>query len=435
MNGTMSLQAKVAGRLGGMTCSLMGIFWLYQCTIGKLDSLTIFETVYSHCVVILVSLNYYCVYKVILSVCMRAKTQTPRPRDRGQPYVNAQGSQGPLRYQSELIQGMPRLTIQNVWTLVYGLGMVFFVTGYCMLGIQPVCLACLAFANGILSVDELVCPRVALAPVYLSMRVAALIASLISVSLVSMDLIGDVVVQYVTAVDLYSIFFGLCLPFMAQFIMIAVRDTRHYSLGTVAQVCEFGLPFTAFLGIFHLSVAYGQRFQINTDVEESVSPYFDYGSLFNQSWYGPSNFTAQNVIRMDGPFLLFYGVAPLLLGPTIVCYVSCALNGTAIDPLLSLGMVLCIQRLIRMPSGPPSTLGIYGTICCAVAVMARVLCEYQFMLESSEPVSLQMESPHLTQRVVWQRETHLAQRARELEELTTSRTREENQETAETVPC
>jgi hypothetical protein len=411
----MSLESKLGVRLGGMTGSLMGIYLLYRCTIGDMDSLTVFETVYSHCVVILVSLNYYSVYKVIHTICTRSKTSPLAPRDRGQSYVN---TQAPASHRLELIQGMPRLTIQNVWTLVYGLGLVFFVTGYCMLGIQPVCLACVAFAIGILSVDELVCPRTPLSPIYLSLRVAALVSSLVSVSMVSMDLIGDMVVQYVTSVDLYSIFFGLCLPFMAQFIMIAVRDARHYSLGTVAQVCEFGLPFTAFLGVFHLSVAYGQRFQINTDVEQSVSPYFDYGSLFNQSWYGPSNFTAQNVIRMDGPFLLFYGVAPLLLGPTIVCYVSCAMNGTAIDPLLSIGMALCIQRLMRIPTGPFSALGIYGMICCVAALLARILCEYQFILEGRERVSLQMESPHLTERVVWTREADLAQRAREMGELT-----------------
>jgi hypothetical protein len=409
----LSLQGKLGARLGGMTCALMGIFLLYRCTIGDIDSLTVFETVYSHCVVILVSLNYYSAYKVIHTICTRSRTHPLAPRDRGQSYVNTEASVTPARHRSELIQGMPRLTIQNVWTLVYGLGMVFFVTGYCMLGIQPVCLACAAFAIGILSVDELVCPRTPLSPIYLSLRVAALVSSLVSVSMVSMDLIGDMVVQYVTSVDLYSIFCGLCLPFLAQFIMIAVRDARHYSLGTVAQVCEFGLPFTAFLGVFHLSVAYGQRFQINTDVEQSVSPYFDYGSLFNQSWYGPSNFTAQNVIRMDAPFLLFYGVAPLLLGPTIVCYVSCAMNGTAIDPLLSIGMALCIQRLIRIPSGPFSALGIYGMICCVAALLARVLCEYQFVLEGWDQVSLQMESPHLTERVVWSRDAHLAQRARE----------------------
>ena len=121
-----------------------------------------------------------------------------------------------------------------------------------------------------------------------------------------------------------------------------------------------------------------------------MAPYSEYGSLFNQSWYGPSNFPAQNVIRMDGPFLLFYGVAPLLLGPTIVCYVSCAMNGTAIDPLLSIGMALCIQKLMRIPTDPFSALGIYGMICCVAAQLARVLCEYQFMLEGRDQVSLQM---------------------------------------------
>jgi hypothetical protein len=410
-----------------MTGALLAVFGLYRCTLGKDGSLTVFETVYAHCVLILVSLNYYCLAKFFYGTCYPAKpaaTQrggaartglTPAYVDMvdGFPFGDRR-----REHVTEIVRGLPRLTIQNVWILVYGLGLVFFVTGYCTLGIHPVCLACAGMAVGILSVDELVCPRHPLSPVYLSLRMAALLCGLVGLSLVSADLVGPVVIEYITSLDLYSIFFGLCLPFVAQFIMIAVRDTRHYALGTVAQVCEFGFPFTAFLGIFHLSVAYGQRFQITEDDSE-LMPLSYYSSLFNQSleysyWYR-HNLTAQSVIRTDGPFLLFYGLTPILLIPAMVCYVECALEGCSIDSLLSMCIALCIQHFVLVPSATPSSLGIYGTICCATATLVRVMCEYRFMLDGQDPRRLQTESTHLTQQVVWERDTR---RAREMEELT-----------------
>lgn len=419
---------KVAMRLIGMTGALLGVFGLYRCTLAKDGSLTVFETVYAHCVLILVSLNYYCLGKFFHAACYPPQRGTLHLQERanmressGAGYVDLVdgfpvGSRRRQYDVTEVVKGLPRLTIQNVWILVYGLGLVFFVTGYCMLGIHPVCLACAGVAMGILSVDELVCPRHSLSPIYLSLRMAALLCGLVGLTLVSADLVGPVIIDYVTSLDLYSIFFGLCLPFVAQFIMIAVRDTRHYSLGTVSQVCEFGFPFTAFLGIFHLSVAYGQRFQINEDKSEMVG--LSYSSLFNQSldyyyWYH-QNLTAQSVIRTDGPFLLFYGLTPALLVPAMVSYVECALEGSAIDPLLSISTALCIQQFILVPSGSPSSLGIYGVICCGMSAIVRVMCEYRFMLDCRDPLRLQEESPHLTQRIVWERENR---RAREMEEL------------------
>lgn len=419
---------KVIARLMGMTGALLGMFGLYNLTLAGDAAPSVFETVYSHCVLILISLNYYCLCKMLYFMCSpssskagRRSRTTPMVSTDGPGYVDVDDMRSVNRGGNmDIVKGLPRLTIHNVWVLVYGLGFVFFVTGYCMMGIQPVCLACAGIALGILSVDELISPKRANPTVYLVMRWAALIAGLTSMSLVSINLIAPSVVQYAGAMDFYSIFFGLCLPFVAQFIMIAVRDTRHYSLGTVMQLCEFGFPFTAFLGIFHLSVAYGQRYQIKTDVEVLPS-YQLYGSLLNQSldgyyqYWQEHNMTAQTVIRTDGPFLLFYSLAPLLMVPTVVCYVECALDGCSIDPMISLNTALCVQHFISSSGEAISVLGIYGTVCCLVAIVARIMCEYLFIINEQAIPSLQCESTHLTQQVVWERD---ARRSQEMQELT-----------------
>jgi hypothetical protein len=357
----------------------------------------VFKTVYAHCLMVLVCLGYYCVFKCLHLSC-RGKTSVAR---RTHPVM------------SEM---MPRLTLYNVWILVYGLGLVLFITGYCFLGLHPVCLACAALGMGVLSVDELVCPRHHLSPWYAGMRCASLFVTLIALVLVSAALFETEMVHYVTTLDLYSLFFGMAFPFGGQFIMIAVRDNRRHTLGTVLEVCEFGFPFATFLGIFHLSVAYGQRFQLHSDSENDY--YSD--ALGNQTsalyyyWYYQHNLTAADVIRSDQPFLLFYLLGPFFMVPGMICYVSSIVEGTAVDSLLSLTSALCVEHLIMYPTGPGSPLGIYGTVFISIAIIIRVMSEYTPSFR--QPVYVfQTESTQLPFSLIW---GNNSRRAREVEELT-----------------
>jgi hypothetical protein len=348
-----------------MTGSLLLVFFLFRLTLAGEQALTVFQTVYANCIVILVSLLYYCVIKCFYHACYPPKRGRRRvllvQRDQlSSNYLDLQQ----VSSTTDVILGVPRLTIQNVWTLVYGVGFILFVSSYCMLSLHPFCLACVGLAMSILAVDELVCPRRVLNKLYISARSSALLTVIVSLVLVTFDLINSVLVSFVATLDLYSIVFGLCLPFASQFLMITVRDNRRYSLGSVVEVCEFGLPFTAFLGVFHLSVAYGQRFQMISDERPSSG---------NQTsaLHGPE--IVALLVQTNGPFVLFYSLAPLFVGPAVMGYVSCVLDGSAIDPLLSVSLTLCIQYLVLCTT---STLGIYGTVCCLVAIAIRVLADY-----------------------------------------------------------
>ena len=437
----LGAQSATTLRIIGMAGSPLAISELFKATLQKeAQPLTVFDSVHTHCVLILVTLCYYCIAKFLILSC-RSKATPLRPgskarggvRDRGEAYLGvhhaattttaASASAMPAAGRHDenapmMVQGLPRLTIRNVWVLVYGLGLVFFVTGYCMLGLHQVCLASIALAMGVLAIEELVCPRIRYTAVYTSMRVACLLTGLVALVLVSCEVLNEDVMLYVRTVDLYSILFGLCLPFAAQFLMGIVRDFRHYALGSMMEVCEFGFPFAAFLGLFHLGVAYGQRFQLTSEV--TAPPPFEYGSLFNESldyyyWYH-KNLSGQSALRTDGPVILFFGIAPLLIVPSVVCYVSCVLEGSSIDPLLSLSLALCVQHIIPNQAGrvaTASTIGIYGMVCCCVACILRVLCEYRVNLPL-DPYNLQGESTHLTERVV--AESH-SRRVSEMKEL------------------
>ena len=418
-------QLSVSVRLCGMSLALLGVFGLYRATLATGRPISVFEAVYSHSIIILVSLVYYCLGTFCYSACHpRPHVKRRNPIATSHSHMDMQRLSMPCGDTTQVVLGVPKLTIQNVWIFVYGLGFVFFITGYCFLGVHPVCLACAGLAMWVLSVDEIICPKVAFSFPYLIMRATALIISLVSLILVSIDLFSDdVVVGYVAALDLYSIFFGLAFPIGSQYLMILVRDSSHHcTLGTVLEACEFGFPFTVFLGVFHLSVAYGQRLQIHTDDARVWQDFLSQDSNATLKtdfyhWYH-TNVTAMGVARTDGPFLLFYSLAPFLLVPVIVGYVASVLDGCTVDPLLALNLALTVERVVLPPAGQASTLGIYGTACCGVAILVRIMGEYQPRLTDKNAFNMQEESTQLTERVVRDRERRMQREALEAEELT-----------------
>lgn len=402
----MHAASQVLVRIGGMVASLLAVFGLYRGTISA-PELSVFQTVYLQCILLLVSLGYYCVLKLGTLVCLpRARataddTTTARIRV-AKDFFDAGGRQ-------TVSLTVPRLTIWNVWVLVYGLGFVFFITGYCFLGLHPICMAFLGLAIGVLGVDELICPRATLFPFYIGMRALVLVTVLLSLVLVSADLFDAAIAAYVSTLDLYSIFFALLLPFCSQFILIVVRDSRRQPLGGVLEVCEFGFPFTAFLGIFHLCVAYGQRFQSDVDAQTAFErlAYADFGnsthskdSVFDfRYWYHYNN--TQALIETHGPYIVFYSLTPFMVVPALVCYLSCVLQGCAIDPLVALTLTLSVQHLITRASGPTSPLGIASMVFSSLALILRVLCELRPSMTAAELYRLQGD--HLGSETVWSR--------------------------------
>ena len=389
---------RVAARLASMAGALLGIQILYRFTLGGEQPVSVFETVHSHCIVTLVTLVYYCLCKLFVGGC-QPSTKGRRvmliPRAPDGSYSDMQGTP------TEVVWGVPRLTLHNVWILVYGVGFILFVGGYSLLGLQRACLACFGLAISMLSMDELVCPQRTLSKLYVSARCASLLTAVVGLSLVSGDLFSGLFADFVQALDLYAIVFGLCLPFITQFLMAAVRDSRHYSLGSIFEVCEFGLPFAVFLSVFHLSVAYGQLYQLDAHQPDV--------------W---RNNTTAHGIRMDPPYIIFYMLAPVLVAPTLVAYLSCVLEGDAIDPLISIGIALCVHCFAF--NHEFSVLGVYGTVCCGIAVAVRLIAEYNPVLEDQSvwggqlPAGLERvtrEAHELTSvlessdhEVAWQRE-------------------------------
>lgn len=394
----MQRHVVVILRIACLTKFLLGIVCLHRLLLATDKPATVFDTVYAQCIVILVSLVYYCVCKFCLAACYPPKVRARRvslvPRDADGNYVDMQ-----LTTATEVIRGAPRLNIQNVWVFVYGVGFVLFISGYCVLGLHPLCPASFGCGLGVLALDEIVCPRSALSKLYVSVRVSALLACMVSLFLVCVDLFRGEFSEFAKTLDLYSVIFGLCLPLLSHFLMIAVRDSRRFSIGSVVELCEFGLPFTVFLGVFHICVAYGQRFELGRD-----SSLMAYDVFSNETW---DRAIFSTHVRTDGPFVLFYCLGPLLVCPFVLGYVSCVMEGSGIDPMLAVALSLCVHFLVE---GSVSTLGVYGVVCCAVAIAIRVMGEFSPQLRPHP----QSEPSQLNQQVVWERHARRVEVAAEL---------------------
>lgn len=395
----MQRHVVVVLRIAVLAKLLLGVGFLYRLLLGSDVQPTVFDTVYAQCIVTLVWLAYYCCFKCLMAACYPPKPRPRRvslvPRDVEGNYVDMQ-----LTTATQVIKGNPRLNIQNVWVFVYGVGFVLFIAGYCVLGLHPLCLGSFGSGLGVLALDELVCPRHTLSKLYASLRTGVLLCCNVSIGLLCMDLFQSEFKEFASTLDVYALIFGLALPLLSHFLMIAVRDSRRFSLGSVAELCEFGLPFTVFLGVFHLCVAYGQRYQLGRD-----SAVIGYElDIFNQTW---SHASLTTHVRTDGPFVLFYALAPLLVGPCVLGYVSCVMEGSSIDPMLAVSLSLCVHFLVDRHV---STLGIYGVVCCVVGIVLRVTGEFSPQLQPHP----QSGPSQLDEQVVWERHARRVEVAEEL---------------------
>lgn len=408
----------IVGRIGVMIVSLLSTSWLFRRTVGiDLVPLTIFRTVYAQCILILVTLLYYFVLKLCsLAVCWgrgSGRGRHARPAN-GSPLSSSSEPAAPVMMVRAISSvSDARLTIRNVWIFVFGLGLVFFITGYCFIGLHPVCLSFLGLAVSVLAVDELICPRREHPSHYALMRAGTLLCGALGLFLVAPPILQSALSGFMADADIYSALFGMAFPFLSQMTLSIVRDHRIYTWRAVLEACEFGFPFTGFLGVFHLCVAYGQRQQADSDALSafkhshrhanqtlsSAAAYLDFSY-----WYHFNDTMVNDLIDTNSPFLAFYTLTPLVFVPACVCFMWCVLDGCAIDPLITIVAVLCLEHSgITSPS--PSGWDIASLTFCALGLCLRIACEYRPTLSGnhSQIYSMQGDSPQLPFYVVWMR--------------------------------
>ena len=149
---------------------------------------------------------------------------------------------------TEIHRGAPRLTMQHVWVLVYGLGGVLFVTSFCLLSLHPVGCASLSAGLHVVAIvemsknpDSLTCGRVCTRVLVLMF---ALLSSMLS-TLAHWELHDE-------ALTLSYAFYYVLLPVLAPLVLTLVKAQTDYSVGLVTETCEFGVPFAFILAAQYL---------------------------------------------------------------------------------------------------------------------------------------------------------------------------------------
>jgi len=346
----------VLARIAFMTGAILAMLAMHDTLLGR--SSEAFTSGYLGSLVLVCTLGYYVLAK-IGQATVGAPGRAGRVRRAG-VYMDMQDNK------TAIVTGVPKLTIENVWILVYGLGAVIFVMAYTLLGIEPVSLTCMGVAMGVLCIDELAHPRREMVAMHVAVRIGATLSGLISLCLVFVDSFGDLVHRFLSSDNWPAAIGGVALPFLSQFIMLCVRDYRKYTVGGVIEMCEFGLPFAVILSCCLLWTAESERRHAGQDAT--------YDLLFNETFQWYQNLTRDRAHDPVASWAVYLCIVPLLLMPSLVLYVACVLDGCAVDPLLAVSMAVSVQYAI---SAGPSALNIYSIMCSSAGLILRVGSEFR----------------------------------------------------------
>jgi len=206
-----------------------------------------------------------------------------------------------------------------------------------------------------------------------------LLMGVVTIVLLCADMADLIMTSFFVYFRPSTLLFGLAMPFISQFLMLMVKDYRKYTLGTVIEVCEFGFPFTVILSVLFLCATMG------LGGEQAIAMDGAYEAVSNNTMHWLMNYTTYEMIEANQSLILFHVISPLLLVPTIVLYTSCILVGKAIDPILSLGASLAIDKLLYMDS-TSSPIPYYALAVVILGMLVRVLGEYKL----PDPVTYMM---------------------------------------------
>jgi hypothetical protein len=148
-----------------------------------------------------------------------------------------------------MITELPPLTMHTIWAHVYGLGLLVFVSVYCLLGISSCCTCAYIIAIAGVGMDDIIIRhRDALAK-----RAALLFCTVFAAAAVIVATAEspdwNEFADTVDAGNWFVIACGAVLPLASPFIYTLVRGPRHYTPGMVVEFIYFAAPFAVILSV------------------------------------------------------------------------------------------------------------------------------------------------------------------------------------------
>ena len=293
---------------------------------------SLYRTVHLSSLTVIVTLVYYAIAEAFRRLSPRAwglrrreedyeRLDTPvEPVDPAAPAASA-----PLIEPDQPTPPPVRLTIHDLWRLVYGLGFVFFVTLYSLSGQQASCLYFFGLGLVCVCIDD------ALEP-WRAGEARARTLELVSLGLAFsglMLLARGTVAHGLFGLDPLSptLFGGMCgvvLPFLAPLLMLSVKNQERLRTADMFELSEFAMPFMFILAA---------------------------GFLFMDSAW------EDGVKTIPPDILSILFVSPLLATPLLVIITTAVLRCHSLDPLLGVGFLAGARAWLD--------LGVYDPHCAA----------------------------------------------------------------------
>jgi hypothetical protein len=247
-----------------------------------------------------------------------------------------------------VIHGKPRLHMDDVWILVYGVGFSYFVINYVCTCRQVMSLDFFTLGVYLLIGYELLASS-------FTMCTNANLVYLMAANLTFAGVIIEITLSgYVTLVntieqrDWFSVTFGMLLPFIGVLIMYCIKGNKKYNLGSIVEICEFGLPFSGIIALL-IFVSMYQLYIHNKDVE------FVH--------YLQTNFIATVL------------VSPIPLALVLLLLVEAVVNNHVLDVLISVSVASNIIQLAENEQSQSALISIILTFC-AILLRLTIFTEF-----------------------------------------------------------
>jgi len=381
----------------GMTSLLLGSLTLLFKFADTAHSKPLFHTVHVTALTVVSSCIYYILFELVRGIAPLAWGLARRGN--GQTYSevsdrpliqskreDCEDPNTPLEQQPDA--GRARLTMGNIWGLVYGLGISFFVGLYCLSGEQPICTQFFSGGLLVLCIEDLQRP-LGFAPYSSRNRILECLACLMAfTSVVMACFISLGVSGYVDVLnntDPFSIFVGVIFPFAAPLVIGTLKNSPNIHVGDMIELCEFGMPFLFIIGVGFTAVTDAQRInllglfgttqQYNTTVTSSVAD--------STNWINGVDFESIAVIL---------ATAPLFSIPILIFIATATLRNHAVDSLISIALVmvgiLLVDKGISAFTDPLSICAIITAKLCLVMRLSSTA----YVPGPQEPVQLSEEN-------------------------------------------
>lgn len=332
-------------------CGLSSFLLILHVTLDALQASqdnTVFEAVHTGALGLIGFIVYYPVYDLFKKVYLGdAKAKRVRTKPNGSLYNSWGGGD------TEIIHGVPKLNMESVWILVYGLGFIFFVCCYSFTGLHPSCLVCLVFGLAIVGIDEILQDTPPKTVFQKAGEIGLIMCALVATMAISLDNPGGPLIDLVLNLDVFSFMCGAILPIMACMLLIIVKEQRRYTLGNVYELCEFGLPFACILAVMFLMVSDGQNITLITQ-NITASNSTDYQEL---------------AVRYQSTLGVIF-LTPLILTPAVLIFMASVMQHNCMDPLLAMFFV---SSFMYMDSRMDSSLAIGAFVVSFLTVFMRII--------------------------------------------------------------